>query len=174
MILSGIHIALQVKKGKIKVDPFLHSNVTTNSYDLHLGNTLIKYTDKILDPKKEPRYKTITIPKEGYVLTRGSFHLGSTVERIGSDYFVPIIHAKSNTARMGLFVHVTADLIDIGSYGVSTLQLYATVPVRIYPYMPIAQVSFWVPKGKIKLYDGKYQNSTGPMISQCYKDAWKK
>ncbi len=73
---------------------------------------------------------------------------------------------------MGLFVHVTADLIDIGSFGVSTLQLYATLPVKIYPGMLIAQVSFWQPKGKITLYKGKYQNSIGPVISLCHRDTW--
>jgi hypothetical protein len=38
----------------------------------------------------------------------------------------PTNSGKSGTARMGLFVHVTADLIDIGSHGVTTFQLYAT------------------------------------------------
>jgi dCTP deaminase len=36
--------------------------------------------------------------------------------------------------------------------------------------MLIGQVTFWVPKGKIKLYDGKYQGSRGPQESQIYKD----
>ena len=71
---------------------------------------------------------------------------------------------------MGLFVHVTADLIDIGSHGVTTFQLYATLPVRIYVDMLIAQVSFWKPLGDIELYKGKYQNSTGPQPSMTYKD----
>ena len=63
-----------------------------------------------------------------------------------------------------------ADLIDIGSHGVTTFQLYATLPVRIYVDMLIAQVSFWKPLGDIELYKGKYQNSTGPQPSMTYKD----
>jgi dCTP deaminase len=61
-------------------------------------------------------------------------------------------------------------LIDIGSHGVTTFQLYATLPVRLYRGMLIAQVSFWVPDGEIKLYKGKYQGSEGPKPSLTYKD----
>ena len=55
----------------------------------------------------------------------------TTEEVMGSDRFVPIIHGRSSTARMGLFVHITADLIDIGSYNQWTLQLHAVQPVRM-------------------------------------------
>lgn len=170
MILTGQKIKEEVKNGRIDIHPFFLSRVTTNSYDLSLGSTLIKYDDALLDPKKKSKYKEIIIPKEGILLKQGDFVLGHSTERIGSDFYVPIIHGKSGTARMGLFVHVTADLIDIGSHGVSTFQLYATLPVRIYPGMLIAQVSFWKTFGKIKLYNGKYQNSKGPCPSMTYKD----
>lgn len=170
MILTGKKIQEEVKNKKIEIDPFFENRVTTNSYDLSLGNTIIRYTSKVIDPKVEPEYEEITIPEEGLVLNAGDFVLGHSFERIGSDFYVPLIHGKSGTARMGLFVHVTADLIDIGSHGVSTLQLYATLPVRIYKGMLIAQVSFWVPDGEIKLYEGKYQGSKGPRPSMTYKD----
>lgn len=170
MILTGQKIIEEVHNNKIEISPFEINKVTTNSYDLSLGATLIRYTSKIIDPKKKSTFKEITIPKEGIILKAGDFVLGHSKERIGSDFYVPLIHGKSGTARMGLFVHITADLIDIGSHGVSTLQLYATLPVRLYADMPIAQVSFWVPFGEITLYKGKYQNSTGPRTSLTYKD----
>ncbi|OGZ79100.1 MAG: dCTP deaminase [Candidatus Staskawiczbacteria bacterium RIFOXYB1_FULL_37_44] len=170
MILTGYKIIKEVKGGKIKITPFDHNRITTNSYDLRLGSKLIRYTSKTLDPKIKPDFKIMDIPKSGMIMQAGDFLLGETEEMVGSDSYVPIIHAKSGTARMGLFVHVTADLIDIGYYGKFTLQLFATLPVKIYPYMLIAQVSFWQPKGKIVLYKGKYQNSDGPKPSMCYKD----
>jgi len=170
MILTGNKIQKEVKRNKIEIRPFNSAQITTNSYDLRLGKNLIKYTSKILDPKKKADFKKITIPREGYLMKAGDFLLGETFEKIGSDFYVPIIHAKSGTARMGLFVHVTADLIDIGSHGKSTLQLFSTLPVKLYPGMLIAQVSFWKPKGKIVLYSGKYQNSNGPRPSLTYKD----
>ncbi len=170
MILTGKKIHEEVDAGRIRIDPFDASCITTNSYDLKLGDSLIRYTSEILDPKVRPEFETIQIPSEGYIMKSGEFLLGHSNEMIGSNYYVPLIHAKSGIARMGLFVHVTADLIDIGSYGHSTFQLHATLPVRIFAGMKIGQVTFWVPKGEIKLYDGKYQNSKGPQISKTYLD----
>ena len=171
MILTGSEILKQVKEKKIEISPFSRKFITTNSYDLTLGNKFIKYKEKVIDPKKKAKYEEFEVDSsEGLLLMPGDFILGHTQEIIGSDYFVPIIHAKSGTARMGLFVHVTADLIDIGSHGCSTLQLFATLPIRIYPGTKIAQVSFWVPKGKIILYKGKYQGSIGPRPSMTYLD----
>ncbi len=170
MILTGKKIIEEFEKGKIDISPFEIENITTNSYDLSLGSTIIRYKSDVIDPKYKSQYEEIIIPEEGLILKSGDFVLGHSKERIGSDFYVPIIHGKSGTARMGLFVHVTADLIDIGSHGVTTFQLYATLPVRLYPRMLIAQVSFWVPLGDIVLYKGKYQNSTGPIPSLTYKD----
>lgn len=170
MILTGKEIEKQVKKRNIIIEPFKPKNITTNSYDLTLGDSYIVYTGKILDPAKENEYKIKKIPKTGIILKRGDFILGHSKETIGSTKFVPIIHAKSGIARLGLFVHITADLIDIGSIGNTTFQLYATKKIKLYPGMQIAQVSFWATKGKIILYKGKYQNSIGPKASQIHKD----
>ncbi len=170
MILTGSKIIEEVKNEKIIITPFSSDKVTTNSYDLALGETVVRYTSDIIDPRIENSYKEVQIPEEGMLLEKGMFVLGHSKERLGSDYYVPIIHGKSGTARMGLFVHVTADLIDIGSHGETTFQLYATLPVRIYAGMPIAQASFWKPLGEIELYKGKYQNSSGPKPSMTYKD----
>jgi dCTP deaminase len=170
MILTGNEIKKQMNKKNIIIKPFNINKITTNTYDLQLGKDYIIYTEKILDPSKPNKYKIKSIPEEGLLLKAGEFILGHSNEIIGSKKFVPIIHAKSSIARLGLFVHVTADLIDIGSIGNVTFQLYATLPVKIYPNMLIGQVSFWVPKGKINLYKGKYQSSVGPKASEIHKD----
>ncbi len=170
MILTGAKIKEEAVKGDITILPFDETNVTTNSYDLMLGPTLIRYTEEVLDPRKENAFEEVIIPDEGLLLPANSFHLGSSAETIGSDMYVPIIHARSGIARLGLFVHVTADLIDIGSKGQVTFQLYATLPIKIYRNMKIAQVTFWQPKGDIRLYSGKYQGSEGPRTSQSYRD----
>lgn len=170
MILTGNKIIEEVESGRIHISPFSLERITTNSYDLVLGKTIIRYLADIIDPRIETPYEEIAIPEEGILLNKGDFILGHSEEMIGSDSYVPIIHGKSGIARMGLFVHVTADLIDIGSHGVTTFQLYATLPVRIYAGMPIAQVSFWRTFGDIQLYQGKYQGSKGPRPSMAYKD----
>lgn len=100
---------------------------------------------------------------------KGDFVLGESVEVIGSSKFVPIIHGKFGVARKGLFVHITADLFDLGYIGKATFQLYATQRIRLYCNSKISQVSFWNTTGKITLYSGKYQNGSGPQVSQIHK-----
>jgi len=171
MILTGNEIARRVEQNQIRIEPFDGRRCTTNSYDLALGRRLIIYRDEVLDPRKQAQHDEVVMDDSGFNLNAGDFVLGETAERFGSEHYVPMIHAKSGVARLGLFVHVTADLIDIGFFGTSTLQLYATLPVRIVPGMLIAQTTFWVPFGEITLYRGKYQNSDGPQISRSYQDS---
>lgn len=168
MILTGNEIAREVSRRRIKISGFNPARLSTNSYDLSLGSTLLKYTEDVLDPRVENSYSTFQIEPDGYRMRKNDFLLAESREYVGSDHYVPIIHAKSGTARLGLFVHVTADLIDIGSYGKITFQLYSTLPVMLRPDWLIAQVSFWVPKGDIELYYGKYNGSEGPVASRAY------
>lgn len=170
MILTGKKISHEASNGKIVLEPFCETRVTSNSYDLALGPQYIVYDNQIIDPFKKASYQLLDLPEEGIILKKGDFILCESQERVGSEHYVPIIHAKSGIARAGLFVHVTADLIDIGSMGKITFQLYATLPVRIVPGMLIGQVTFWVPEGEIVLYNGKYQGSTGPTASKTYLD----
>ena len=168
VILTGNEIKKQQRAGLIVIEPFFQEFINPNSYDLRLGNQLLIYDEEILSPRKENRYHLETIPESGYVLKKNHFYLGSSMEKIGSTHFVPLIHAKSGVARLGLFVHITADLIDIGSIGNITFQLYPTLDIRVYPEMRIGQVSFWTVKGEIELYHGKYQGSQGPQPSKSY------
>lgn len=170
MILSGLSIREEFNLRRINIQPYRDEHITTNSYDLTLGTKFLRYTGEVLDPRKENPHEIFEVDEKGIVLKKGDFLLGHSAEVIGSDHYVPIIHAKSSTARLGLFVHVTADLIDIGSHGNVTFQLYSTLPVKVYPGMRIGQVSFWKPKGDIELYQGKYQGSNGPRASEVYRD----
>ncbi len=170
MILSGPEIRRQVEDGAITVTPFQSEHLNPNSIDLTLGDTILRYRDAIIDPRVEPEVVEIRVPPEGLLLEPMSFCLGSSREIVGSTEFVPMVHAKSSTARAGLFVHVTADLIDIGSLGTVTFQLFSTLALRVYPDMRIAQMTFWKPQGKITLYAGKYQGSSGPRKSMIFMD----
>lgn len=171
MILTGSEIQKQIDSGRITIRPFDSKHITTNSYDFHLDKTLLVYQKDILDIRTENITTSVAIPNEGFVLQPNKLYLGNTLEIIGSEHYVPIIRGKSSTGRIGLFVHITADLIDIGSINQYTLMLHATQPVRVYPNMLIGQVTFWEVRGNIsKLYDGKYQGLAGPQPSQLYRD----
>lgn len=170
MILTGNKILKEVKKQRITIEPFHKEQINPNSYDFRLGNILKVYKNKVLDPKIKQEVEEIPIPENGIVLLPDRIYLGHTVETMGSPKYVPIIRAKSSVARMGIFVHVTADLIDIGSINQWTLQIHAVQPVKVFANMLIGQVTFWAVKGKINLYQGKYQGSKGAMESQIYRD----
>jgi dCTP deaminase len=170
VILTGSEIRSRIARGHIVCEPFCDDYINPNSIDLTLGDCILQYTSEPIDPRVEADVVELKIPDEGLLLPAGGFCLGCSAEVIGSDYFVPLLHAKSSTARAGLFVHVTADLIDIGSVGRITFQFYSTLPFRLQRGMRIAQMTFWQPIGEINLYEGKYRNSDGPRKSLIFKD----
>lgn len=157
-------------RGAITIEPFNVSQLNPNSYNFQLSDTIVVYDEYILDAAKENKSHVMTVPGDGIVLEPDRIYLGATSEVIGSNEYVPIIRARSSTARLGLFVHVTADLIDLGYFGQVTLQLHAVQPTRIYPDMEIGQVTFWKTQGERIRYCGKYQGSIGPMPSKSYLD----
>lgn len=170
MILTGDKISKEVKKGKITISPFDFACVNPNSYNVELGDYLMVYCDDILDSKKQLKTKKIPIPDDGLILEPNKVYLGYTKEILGSDFYVPTLTGRSSSGRLGLFVQITADLVDIGFKGNLTFQLHAVQPLKIYKGMKIGQIMFWKPKGKITLYNGKYQNSKGPQQSKVWKD----
>jgi dCTP deaminase len=150
MILTGSEIVAQRRVGRIRIDPFYPEQISPNSYDFRLGDALEMYRSDVLDFKRENPKIEIAIPHDGLVLETDKIYLGCTEELIGSDHFAAIVHARSSVARLGLFVHVTADLIDIGTYDRWILQLHAVQPVRIFRGMRIGQVTFWSVTGEPK------------------------
>lgn len=147
MILTGSQIKKEVEKGRIIIDPFSEEDIETNSYDFHIDNVLYTYKDDVLDPTKDNELIEVVIPSQGLTLSPKKIYIGKTVETIGSKYFVPIIKGRSSTGRLGIFVNITADLIDLGSIQKPTLTLHVVLPVKIYPNTKIGQVTFWVAKG---------------------------
>jgi len=170
MILTGEEIKKKVKSNEIVINPFDENAINPNSYNFRLGDYVKVYKNKILDSKIKQECEIINIGKDGLLLSPDILYLGYTMEEMGSCSYVPIISGRSSTGRLGLFIHITADLIDIGSINHWTLQLHAVQPVRIYKEMPIGQVTFWKPFGDIVLYNGKYQGSKEPKESQIWKD----
>src|ERR1700736_71672 len=131
MILTGPEIVRQHGLGAIRIDPFNADQVNPNSYNFRLGRTVKVYKNEVLDPKIRQPTVSIEIPDDGLVLDSARIYLAHTAEVMGSDPFFPIVHGRSSTARMGLFVHITADLIDIGSYNQWSFQAPAGAPVRL-------------------------------------------
>lgn len=176
-ILTGDQICEEIKSGRIVIDPFNMENLNDNSYNVTLSKNITTYDlrmsdDLVVDIKHPPKTITATMSeKYGFVIYPGALYLGSTNERIASDYFVPILAGRSSFGRLGLTSHKTGNFGDLGYNGVWTMQITSTFPTRIYPDIKIGQIYFLRPYGKIKsLYHGKYQGSTGPASSRLDLD----
>ncbi|MEV0577091.1 dCTP deaminase [Streptomyces sp. NPDC050392] len=170
MILTGSEIVQEREAGRLCLEPFDSSRVQPNSYDVALGPTLLRYTSSPLDVRADNPTEELEIPPEGLELRTDRIYLGATVEVIGSDHYVPMLHARSGSARLGLFCHVTADLIDVGSRGQLTFQLHAVEPLVVHAGDVLGQVTFMRVQGERVLYDGKYQGSAGPQASRIHLD----
>jgi|TARA_R110000822_G_scaffold84954_2_gene199210 dCTP deaminase len=142
MILTDKTIIDEIAAGNIVINPLTEANIGTNSVDLTLSNTLVMYTDHVLDARKKNASVQIIIPEEGLVLQPNILYLASTVEYTETLRHVPIIQGKSSLGRLGLFVHVTAGFGDVGFKGHWTLELVCVHPIRIYPGMKIAQICY--------------------------------
>lgn len=159
MILSGREIEREVKAGNIVIDPFDAKQVNPNSYNLRLESTLLTYDCRTLDADTPNLTSSHNLPPEGLVLYPGILYLGSTVEKAGSDKYVPLIEGRSSIGRLGVSVHVTAGFGDIGFLGRWTLEITCVHEVWVFPKMEICQVCFHEIKGDYDLYNGKYQNA---------------
>jgi dCTP deaminase len=170
MILTGPQIESAVKQSDIVIRPFRKRQLAPNSYDFRLGNRCCVYTAKTLDAAKENKTKTFTIPKNGMMLQPDRVYLINTEETMGSNRYVPIIRGRSSVGRLGIFIDITADLIDLGSINQWTLQIHVVHTVRVYPGMLIGQVTFWRTFGRRVQYDGKYGRYQSPVPSLSHLD----
>ena len=174
MILTDKTINDEINEGNIVIDPFNPNNLGTNSYDLTLSNTLILYTERVLDVRKKNPSAPMIIPDEGLILQPGIVYLASTIEYTKTLRHVPILMGKSSLGRLGLFVHVTAGFGDVGFSGHWTLELVCVQPVRIYTGMKIAQIVYneisEMPNVSYdKKEDAKYSNQgKDPVASKNY------
>jgi len=131
----------------------------------------------VISTSKKNKIFLYTIPKRGVVLTQGIMYLGSTNEKAGSSRYIPMYEGRSSKARLSLQSHISAGFGDIGFQSNWTLEIIVTHPLHIYPNERIGQVYFMDIKkkdfkkmSKKSLYDGKYNNQTGPQASKSHKD----
>lgn len=163
MILSGNEIKKQVDQGNIIIDPFDTSNINPNSYNYRLGEEYMLVPElSFKEIGITGNVKIQSIPIDGLLLLPGKVYLSTTFETIGSCKFVTSLIGRSSVGRLGLFLQLYADLGNLGPAHKWTLELTCVQPIIIYPHMTIGQVSFWMPAGEIKEYQGQYTNFNTP------------
>ena len=149
--LSDGTIRRLVQEGRIRVDPWQPELVQPSSIDLRLGDSFrVFHNHRVtaIDLRDVPTNLTeeVTIgPDEPFVIHPGEFCLGRTLEWVElPDDVVARVEGKSSVGRLGLIVHATAGFVDPGWKGTLTLELnnLTRVPIKLYPGLPIAQLSF--------------------------------
>ena len=150
-VLSDGTITRFVEEGRISIDPWDPGLVQPASVDLRLGDSFRvfhNYRTSAIDLRCPPENLTeeVVVPEgESFVIHPGEFCLGRTLEwvELGDD-IVARIEGKSSLGRLGLIVHATAGFCDPGWKGTLTLELnnLTRVPIKLYPGLEIAQLSF--------------------------------
>ena len=150
-VLSDGTILDLVQQGRIRIDPWDPQLVQPASVDLRLGDSFRVFHNhraSAIDLREPPSGLTeevVVPPDESFVIHPGEFCLGRTLEWVElPDDVVARIEGKSSLGRLGLIVHATAGFCDPGWAGTLTLELnnLTRVPIKLYPGLPIAQLSF--------------------------------
>jgi dCTP deaminase len=150
-VLSDGTIRRLVDEGRIRIDPWDPALVQPASVDLRIGDSFRVFHNhrtSAIDLRRPPTNLTeevIADEEEGFVIHPGEFCLGRTLEYVElPDDIVARIEGKSSLGRLGLIVHATAGFCDPGWKGTLTLELnnLTRVPIKLYPNLLIAQLSF--------------------------------
>jgi dCTP deaminase len=150
-VLSDGTIRRLVEEGRIVIEPWDPGLIQPASIDLRLGDSFRVFHNhraSAIDLREPPTNLTEQVNvDEGdpFVIHPGEFCLGRTLEYVElPDDIVARIEGKSSLGRLGLIVHATAGFCDPGWKGTLTLELnnLTRVPIKLYPGLPIAQLSF--------------------------------
>jgi len=106
--------------------------------------------------------EAVDIPADGFDLVPKTLILGWTAERITLPIHGRVaarVEGKSNLARLGLAIHVTAPTIHAGFQGTIQLEMinHGPVPIRLRPGLRICQLVFEVTLGMPdNAYEGQF------------------
>ncbi len=149
-VLSDGTIRRLVDAGRIVIRPWDPAQLQPASVDLRLGDSFRVFHNHrtsaidLRDPPSNLTEEVTPPPDEPFVIHPGEFCLGRTLERVElPDDVVARVEGKSSLGRLGLIVHATAGFVDPGWKGTLTLELnnLTRVPIKLYPGLPIAQLS---------------------------------
>lgn len=182
MILSDASIEGYIKSGELVIEPLGDNAIQPASVDLRLGPEFaimgrprggyIDAADR-LDPDAIQHHDAQL--HRSFMLLPGELVLASTMEYVEIPSFLSArIEGKSSLGRLGLLVHSTAGFVDPGFKGQLTLEMSTLlrVPVKVWPGMRIAQLSFTQMSSPAKRPYGSpglgshYQGQRGPTASR--------
>ena len=163
-----------VKGERLEIRPYSPKWAGSNSYDVHLGDTLKVYDvsecplvrdphllewHAAIDPDNPPPTMDLPkLPNGKWLLLPGIGYLGSIRERIECHGLVPYFDGRSSTGRLFVSLHQTAGRGDDAWGGHLTCEITVTHPIIITPGSRLGQFTFHTLTGERQEYAGRYQN----------------
>lgn len=146
----------KIKEKSLKIIPLLDAEyqIAGSVVDLRLGHNFeifFSYAKGIIDPlnKEETEVDSMEVDIDflrSISIVPGQFLLGHTLEYIKLPKNIAAqIEGRSSFARVGLQVHMTANLVEAGFEGCLTLEMTNSghSTITLYPGMRIAQLRFF-------------------------------
>ncbi len=163
MILAKPEILRQIRKGRIKIEPYDEAAIGPASIDLTLGDKLriLGTGEHITDADTD--YRTLTELVDisgGYLLAPGELVLGITQERLTLPEDVcGWLNSRSRFARVGLMSHIAAPFLAPGISNRQILEIFnaARNRIRLTPGMKICHVVLQECKGAAR-YAGAWKD----------------
>lgn len=156
-LLSDRDIKLLLKEKTLRIVPLIDSaqQIKGSVIDLRLGHNFEVFFANVLGtvdalsegvPTQRESMDVDIDLLDGISISPGQFILGHTLEYVQLPNTVAAqIEGRSSFARLGLQVHMTANLVEAGFEGCLTLEIancgHSTV--KLYPGMRIAQLRFF-------------------------------
>jgi dCTP deaminase len=162
MILTKPEILKQIRKIKIKIEPFNESAVGPASIDLTLDKEIrvfqsSKTINENTDYHSATKIKNIS---KGYTLKPGELVLGITKEKITlPENICGWLNSRSRFARIGLMSHITAPFIAPGISNKQVLEIFnaSKNKIRLTPNIKICQLVLQQCRGKAKC-NGRFRD----------------
>ena len=184
MILSDRDILTKIKKGEIKIQPFLRKNLQPSTIDFRLDwhiRVFDNWNIGVIDlAERVDVSRKIDIGKNGFfIIHPGEFVLGNTVEKfVFPNNIAGKVEGRSSLGRLGLIIHATAGYVDPGFVGNLTLEIsnISRLPIKLYAGMKIGQLAFLLMSSPVlrpygtKSLGSKYQYQNDPTSSLIWKD----
>ena len=128
MVLAKPEILTQIKKGRVRIEPYDEQAIGPASIDLTLDNKLRVFNTDQHITQADIDYRTLTDLVdigEGYLLKPGELVLGITRERITlPDDLCGWLNSRSRFARIGLMSHIAAPFLAPGISNKQILEIY--------------------------------------------------
>ena len=176
-------------KERIIILPILNNEqIGRDSIDIRLSGDIfvpskieIDYLNPLMNPEKfREKFEKMRIfvkldYGEAFTIHPGEFIIGNSFEYLGlPNNIMAFVQGRSFWGRLGLIVHATAGVIHPKFQGVLTFELsnLGPVPIKLYPLMRIAQLTFFSGDGQIDegIKNSQFASSVNSKIPDTSRD----